>query len=87
MLFYVHIYFINFLCLLFNSTQSLSNLCLHVETVKLKSSEEGKKLLPEYNCLILSPANFWQQNGNTFQMDTNLMGTIFNYHVSQFKFS
>ncbi|KAK6639923.1 hypothetical protein RUM43_008200 [Polyplax serrata] len=66
-----------------NSTQSLSNLCLHVETVKLKSSEEGKKLLPEYNCLILSPANFWQQNGNTFQMDTNLMGTIFNYHNFQ----
>lgn len=50
--------------------------------MKLKSSEERRKLLPEYNCLILSLANFWQQNENNFQQDTNLLGTIFNYHVS-----
>ncbi|KAL0277128.1 UNVERIFIED_CONTAM: hypothetical protein PYX00_004516 [Menopon gallinae] len=66
-----------------SDTISISNLCLHVESVKLKSSEDRRKLLPEYNCLILSPANFWQQSEMNFQMDNHLIGTIFNYHNIQ----
>jgi hypothetical protein len=43
----------------------------------------GKVSLPEYNCLLLSPANLWQQNRATFQDDSNLLGTIFNYQNIQ----
>ncbi|KAF4532599.1 hypothetical protein B566_EDAN013377 [Ephemera danica] len=64
-----------------DESKTLGNLCLHVESVKLKLG--GKLALPEYNCLLLSPANLWQQNRATFQEDPNLLGTIFNYQNLQ----
>ncbi|XP_067004981.2 sterol regulatory element-binding protein cleavage-activating protein isoform X2 [Anabrus simplex] len=64
-----------------NSSKTLSHLCLHVEAVKMKSDK--KMLLPEYNCLVLSPANLWQQNREHFQEDPNLLSTIFNYQNLQ----
>jgi hypothetical protein len=58
---------------------SLSHVCLHIESAKVKSDK--KMALPEYNCLALSPANLWQQNQEKFQEDANLLGTIFTYEV------
>ena len=41
-------------------TYSISDVCLHVsETVREK---KVNGLLPEYNCLMLSLANFWNQD-------------------------
>nr|XP_018911050.1 PREDICTED: sterol regulatory element-binding protein cleavage-activating protein [Bemisia tabaci]XP_018911059.1 PREDICTED: sterol regulatory element-binding protein cleavage-activating protein [Bemisia tabaci] len=59
-----------------NSSLSMAKVCLHVETVK-KKARKMLSILPEYNCLILSPANLWQRNINAFQEDSNLVGTIF----------
>lgn len=59
---------------------TLSNLCLHVENVKRSAKDV---LFPEYNCLVLSPANFWRQNIHTFNKDNNLLGTIYKHHVNQ----
>ncbi|KAJ9574024.1 hypothetical protein L9F63_008550, partial [Diploptera punctata] len=64
-----------------NSSKSLSHVCLHVESAKMKSDK--KMALPEYNCLTLSPANLWQQNHNKFQEDSNLLGTVFSYQNLQ----
>lgn len=58
---------------------TLSNLCLHVENVKRSHKES---LFPEYNCLVLSPANFWKQNIHNFNRDTSLLNTIYQHHVS-----
>lgn len=57
---------------------TLSNLCLHVENVK-RSHKDA--LFPEYNCLVLSPANFWKQNIHSFNKDNSLLGTIYQHHV------
>ncbi|KAJ4442079.1 hypothetical protein ANN_11945 [Periplaneta americana] len=64
-----------------NSTKTLSHVCLHVESAKVRSDK--KMALPEYNCLTLSPANLWQQNRGRFQEDSNLLGTIFTYQNLQ----
>lgn len=58
---------------------TLSNLCLHVENVKRQNKQV---LFPEYNCLVLSPANLWKQNVHNFNKDTSLLSTIFSNHVS-----
>lgn len=57
---------------------TLSNLCLHVENVKRSHKDV---LFPEYNCLVLSPANFWKQNIHNFNKDNNLLETIYRHHV------
>uniref|UniRef100_A0A182N3C3 Sterol regulatory element-binding protein cleavage-activating protein n=1 Tax=Anopheles dirus TaxID=7168 RepID=A0A182N3C3_9DIPT len=62
------------------SKTMLSHLCLHVENVK-RSSQQA--LFPEYNCLMLSPANLWQQNIQNFNKDSNLLNTVFVNHNLQ----
>uniref|UniRef100_A0A182J1D0 Sterol regulatory element-binding protein cleavage-activating protein n=1 Tax=Anopheles atroparvus TaxID=41427 RepID=A0A182J1D0_ANOAO len=59
---------------------TLGHICLHVENVK-RSSQQA--LFPEYNCLLLSPANLWQQNMQNFNKDSNLLNTIFVNHNLQ----
>ncbi len=36
----------------------------------------GKNYFPEFNCLYLSPANFWSNDIDSFLRDTNIMRTI-----------
>ncbi|XP_055694551.1 sterol regulatory element-binding protein cleavage-activating protein isoform X2 [Lutzomyia longipalpis] len=60
---------------------TLGNLCLHVENVKTFKAKDT--VFPEYNCLILSPANFWYQNAQLFNKDTALLNTIFQFHNLQ----
>lgn len=57
---------------------TLSNLCLHVDNIKRPQKDV---LFPEYNCLVLSPANLWKQNIHNFNKDDCLLGTIFQHHV------
>ncbi|XP_055621580.1 sterol regulatory element-binding protein cleavage-activating protein isoform X2 [Toxorhynchites rutilus septentrionalis] len=59
------------------SKTTLSQLCLHVENVKRTSQQ---MLFPEYNCLLLSPANLWQQNIQNFNKDSSLLNTVFVNH-------
>jgi len=40
-------------------------------------------MLPEFGCLIVSPANFWQQNYQKFREDPDILGTILNYQSHQ----
>lgn len=61
------------------SKKTLGHICLHVENVKRPTRDV---VFPEYNCLILSPANFWK-NPQNFNRDTNLLNTIFSYQNLQ----
>lgn len=59
----------------------MDHLCLHVENVK-QSLHRTKDIMPEYSCLLLSPANMWQNNAQKFFADTNILGTVYSHQVS-----
>jgi hypothetical protein len=56
----------------------ISDLCVHAG--ELASRERptlfNKHFLPEFNCLYLSPTNFWSNDLNSFLSDDDIMETI-----------
>ena len=40
-------------------------------------------VVPEYGCLVLSPANLWGRDPSAFQLDPSPVNTVFNYHKSR----
>lgn len=63
-------------CLLHSSgTRSLEDLCLQV-TDLLPGLRKLRNLLPEHGCLLLSPANFWQNDRERFHADPDIIRTI-----------
>ncbi|XP_050523788.1 sterol regulatory element-binding protein cleavage-activating protein isoform X2 [Daktulosphaira vitifoliae] len=58
----------------FEKKISLTDVCLHVENIN-----SDVKILPEYNCLIVSPSNLWYQDPEKFRADSNLIKTIFTF--------
>nr|XP_023029446.1 sterol regulatory element-binding protein cleavage-activating protein-like [Leptinotarsa decemlineata] len=40
-------------------------------------------ILPQYSCLVLSPANLWNQDVLQFSQDSSLLTTIFSHHSFQ----
>ncbi len=46
------------------------------------SSQSSSSVLPEFGCLILSPANAWKRDPASFQLDSNILSTLFGYHRS-----
>lgn len=60
--------------------KTLGQVCLHIEAVKKRSGKKSE-VLPEYNCLVLSPANLWQRSIELYAQDTNLINTIYSYQV------
>jgi hypothetical protein len=62
------------------ASRTLGHVCLHVEAIR-RNKENYKNILPEYSCLVLSPANLWQQDVLQFAQDNSLLTTIFNHHV------
>lgn len=64
------------------SSKSLGHVCLHVEAVK-KSKDVRSDILPQYSCLVLSPANFWHQDVQEFAQDSSILNTVFNHQNLQ----
>jgi WD40 repeat protein len=64
------------------SSRTLGHVCLHVEAIR-RNKANYKNILPEYSCLVLSPANLWQQDVLQFAQDNSLLTTIFNHHNFQ----
>uniref|UniRef100_A0A0A1XSA2 Sterol regulatory element-binding protein cleavage-activating protein n=1 Tax=Zeugodacus cucurbitae TaxID=28588 RepID=A0A0A1XSA2_ZEUCU len=64
-----------------DNKRTLDQSCWHVDNVK--RSRDEKVLFPEYNCLVLSPANLWSQDVQNFTNDPNLLNSIFQYHNLQ----
>ncbi|XP_023302628.2 sterol regulatory element-binding protein cleavage-activating protein [Lucilia cuprina] len=60
--------------------RTLDKICLRVDNVKRSQNEQ---IFPEYDCLVLSPANLWGQSIQNFTGDTNILNTIFQYHNLQ----
>lgn len=58
--------------------------CYQIGGIKRKDSKASvNRVLPEYSCLLLSPANLWQQNLQSFSLDTNVITTVYNYQNLQ----
>lgn len=62
--------------------KTLGQVCLHIEAVKKRNGKKSE-VLPEYNCLVLSPANLWQRSIELYAQDTNLINTIYSYQNLQ----
>ncbi|XP_013179398.1 PREDICTED: sterol regulatory element-binding protein cleavage-activating protein [Papilio xuthus] len=63
---------------------SLLQHCYQIEGIKRRESKASiERVMPEYSCLLLSPANLWQQNLQTFSLDANIINTIYNYQSLQ----
>ncbi|XP_066100657.1 sterol regulatory element-binding protein cleavage-activating protein isoform X2 [Saccopteryx bilineata] len=58
-----------------SGTRSLEEVCLQV-TDLLPGLRKLQNLLPEHGCLLLSPANFWQNDREHFHADPDIIGTI-----------
>ncbi|XP_050513824.1 sterol regulatory element-binding protein cleavage-activating protein isoform X1 [Diabrotica virgifera virgifera] len=63
------------------SLKNLGHVCLHIEAIK--RTNDRSNILPQYNCLVLSPANLWDQDIQQFSQDSSILSTIFNYHSFQ----
>lgn len=61
--------------------KSINDLCLHVGELKSKID-----YLPEYNCLYISPASYWQNNEEHFKQDDNLIEKIANFKARELLF-
>ncbi|CAG4942250.1 unnamed protein product [Colias eurytheme] len=56
--------------------------CYQIEAIKKSNSKASvDRVLPEYSCLLLSPANLWQQNLQSFSLDANIVNTVHNYQT------
>ncbi|XP_054005526.1 sterol regulatory element-binding protein cleavage-activating protein [Hylaeus anthracinus] len=62
--------------------KTLDQVCLHIEAIKKRNGKK-QEILPEYNCLVLSPANLWQRSIELYTQDTNLINTIYSYQNLQ----
>ncbi|XP_019630539.1 PREDICTED: sterol regulatory element-binding protein cleavage-activating protein-like [Branchiostoma belcheri] len=58
-------------------TRSTSDFCLHIPEVLPKFKAKG--LLPEFNCLLVSPANFWKGDATLFKEDGQIIKTIHSF--------
>ncbi|KAJ8926743.1 hypothetical protein NQ314_020860 [Rhamnusium bicolor] len=65
------------------SSKTLGHVCLHIEAIKRSIEKDHLNVLPQYSCLVLSPANFWHQDVQQFSQDSSILTTIFNHHSFQ----
>ncbi|CAL4227317.1 unnamed protein product, partial [Meganyctiphanes norvegica] len=59
-----------------NHSCSFGSECLLIEEVVKKYASEAGVVLPHYNCLMLSPADLWERNINTFLHDPHVLSTV-----------
>ncbi|TRY79121.1 hypothetical protein TCAL_05977 [Tigriopus californicus] len=64
--------------------KSLEDECLRTDGLSTRyKSSSAVNVLPEYGCLAISPANVWRKDPSAFQMDANIVATVFNYQRSR----
>jgi hypothetical protein len=59
----------------------LDDMCVHIGEL---NNHNNKDILPEFNCLYLSPANFWMNDKTAFSRDDDIMKTI-NFQKNKLK--
>lgn len=67
--------------IIIKSGLDMDHICLRTDG--LSPRYRSMDILPDYGCMILSPANLWARDSVSFQMDPNLIATVFNYQRSR----
>jgi len=57
--------------------------CMRTDGLAPRYRASLAHLLPDYGCLILSPANIWRKDPTTYQEDGNIVDTVFNFQRSR----
>jgi len=57
--------------------------CMRTDGLAPRYRTSLSHLLPDYGCLILSPANIWGKDPTTYQEDGNIVDTVFNFQRSR----
>ena len=57
--------------------------CLRTDGLAPRYRSSLSSILPDYGCLILSPANIWSKDPATFQLDTAIVDTVFSFQRSR----
>ena len=72
-----------------STNQDMDHLCLRTDGLsdKYRHNYNIAKMLPDYGCLMLSPANLWERDLRSFQMDANVISTVFNFQGKGMFFS
>ena len=50
--------------------------CLRTDGLAPRYKSSLSSILPDYGCLILSPANIWRKDSGLFQSDGNIVDTV-----------
>ena len=50
--------------------------CLRTDGLAPRYRSSLSSILPDYGCLILSPANIWRKDSSIFQSDGNIVDTV-----------
>ena len=50
--------------------------CLRTDGLAPRYRSSLSSILPDYGCLILSPANIWRKDSGLFQSDGNIVDTV-----------
>ena len=61
------------------TNRTLRDVCQYVEESAVTSGLNLKPLLPEFGCLVLSPANLWRLDETVFRDDPGFLDTVFSY--------
>ena len=57
--------------------------CLRTDGLAPRYRSSLSPILPDYGCLILSPANIWRKDSSLFQSDDNIVDTVFQLQRSR----
>ena len=57
--------------------------CLRTDGLAPRYRSTLSSILPDYGCLILSPANIWRKDSSLFQSDDNIVDTVFQLQRSR----
>jgi len=61
------------------TNKTLRDVCQYVEESAVTAGVHLKQLLPEFGCLVLSPANLWRLDETVFRDDPAFLDTVFSY--------
>ena len=59
------------------NSQSMNNFCFQVSEPIAKIDKLSASYLPTFSCLMLSPANIWQNDINKFLQDSTIIKTMY----------
>ncbi|XP_049801846.1 sterol regulatory element-binding protein cleavage-activating protein [Schistocerca nitens] len=65
-----------------NNSLTLSDVCLHVESA-VALAPEHRSMVPEFGCLVLSPAGLWHHDPGRYAKDPAPLRTVFTYQGVQ----